>query len=107
MWPDLSKFPSFRHRLATQDDIDAGRAAFLVPGPRGPTDDPIGTPLDLETPQYAYHVDMASGTKVPGILIQAIEVRGTKLGAIIRLHDRKYTVATMDEFDLLGTKPPG
>jgi hypothetical protein len=107
VWPDLKEFPSFRHRLATQDDITAGHAAFLVPGPGGPRDAPIGTPLDVEVPQYAYHVDRASGSKAPGILMQAIEVHGTKIGAIMSIGDRKFSIATMDEFELLGTKPPG
>ena len=105
MWPQLSQFPSFRHRLATQDDIDAGHAAFLVPGPGGPTAPPIGIPLDIEVPQYAYLLT-EDGAKVPGVLIQAIEVGDMQVGAIMCLVDGKYAVATMNEFELLGTSSP-
>src|SRR5689334_24910382 len=96
MWPDLSRFPSFRHRLATRDDINAGRAAFLVPGLGSSTEAPIGVPLDIIVPQYAYHLDKESGTKHPGVLIQAVEVGGIKIGAIMLLTNQQYAVAPME-----------
>jgi hypothetical protein len=105
MWPDLSQFPSFRHRLATQDDINAGQAAFLVPGPGGPAAPPMGTPMKIDVPQYAYHLT-EGGIKVPGVLIQAVQVGVMEVGAIMYLADGKFAVATMNEFELLGTSLP-
>jgi hypothetical protein len=103
VWPDLKEFPSFRHRLATQQDIDDGHAAFLVPGPDGPR----GTPINVEVPQYAFQIDKEHHTKTPCVLIQAVEVDGFKMGACVSLPDRAHHVATIDEFELLGTRPPG
>jgi hypothetical protein len=102
VWAKLSEFPSFRNRLATQEDINAGRAAFLVPGQRGPA----GKPMDLEVPQYAYHVGKEKRIKIPGILIQAVEVNGVKIVAFASLPDRKFHIATIDEFQLLGVQSP-
>jgi len=62
--------------------------------------------MDVEVPQYAYHVSKEKGSKVPGVLIQAVEIKGMSVVAFTSLPDRKHHVATLDEFELLGNRPP-
>jgi hypothetical protein len=102
VWPDLSKFPSLRNHVATQDEVNAGRAVFILQGRNGP----IGKPIDMELPQYAYHIDKAKGTKTPGIIIQAEEAKGQKLIGFVALPDETHMVAMLEEFELLGIRRP-
>jgi hypothetical protein len=102
MWPELSEFPSFRNKRATQEDVNASRAVFILQGEKGP----VGTPIDIELPQYAYHIDKDKGTKTPGVLIQAEQAGDQQIAGFVVLPGRSHTAATLGEFELLGTRRP-
>jgi hypothetical protein len=102
VWPELTEFQSFRNKRATEEDVNAGRAVFVLQGHDGP----VGTPIDMELPQYAYHIDQDRGTKTPGILIQAEEMNGQQIAGFFSLSDRSHMAATLGEFQLLGTRRP-
>lgn len=60
-WPDLPKTCFVSGRSATSLDVDAGCAAFLI-NVKGQA---AGTPIKLDIPQYALHVDEATPAKKP------------------------------------------
>jgi len=98
-WPPLPKKEFLSGRAATKADVDSGRAAFvaMLDGK------PVGKPLKIKLPQYAFHLD--NGKKTPVILIQA-EQMGDKMYAGARLLDGGELVGFLDEFELLGVTPP-
>ena len=53
-WPALSSVAVISGRVATEDDVKAGHAVFVA---RDGDGNLIGTPLDIQLPQYAVHVD--------------------------------------------------
>jgi hypothetical protein len=66
-----------------------------------------GTPISIEVPQYAWHVDQASGKKTPVILIQAEEGSGIKAVGYRELSSPALGAALLSEMILLGSKKPG
>jgi len=98
-WPDLPKTCFVSGRPATSLDVDAGCAAFLING-KGQA---AGTPNKLEIPQYARHVDEATGKETPVILIQAEENGEIKAVGYKELGTDQLGAALLREVRLLGT----
>jgi len=62
----------------------------------------------MEVPQYAIHVDGRTGVRKAGVIIQveADEARHIVVVGFRTVPDNKELVATLPEFELLGTKRP-
>ena len=101
-WPELPATGFIRGRAATEADVEAGNAAFVLKV----EDEYIGKPLKIDIPQYAIHSDPESGTKTAGIVIQAEAGGDQKLVGLLVLRDESFLAGTMPEFKLLGTKKP-
>jgi hypothetical protein len=101
-WPDLPKACFVSGRPATQRDVKGGCAAFLIGGP----DMSTGTPLPIAIPQYAWHVDQATGKKTPVILMQAEEKSGIRAVGYKDIQTSTLGAALLSEMQLLGTKKP-
>src|SRR5512133_2753078 len=98
-WPPLPKKEFLSGRAATKVDVESGRAAFvaMLDGK------PVGKPLQIKIPQYAFHLD--GGKKTPVIIIQAEQMDDKKYAGA-RLLSGGELVGFLNEFVLLGTKPP-
>lgn len=103
VWPDLPKNCFVSARPATAVDVKKGCAAFMI----GQTGVSAGTPLRIEIPQYAWHVDQKSGAKTPVILLQAEESSGIKAVGYKELDSPSLGVALLSEMILLGSKKTG
>lgn len=101
-WPDLPKSCFVSGRSATSMDIDTGCAAFLI-NVKGQA---AGTPIKLDIPQYAMHVDEATGKETPVILIQAEENGEVKAVGYRELGTDQLGAALLREVRLLGTQKP-
>lgn len=66
----------------------------------------MGTPLDIQIPEYAYHVDSASGKKTPVILLQAEEHSGIKAVGYREVGTSILGAALLSEMQLLGRNKP-
>lgn len=102
IWPDLSAYKVVVGRAATEADINAGRAVFVLKS----SSTPIGRPLPIRLPQYAYHVDPVAKTETPCVLIQAEEGNGQKLGGCRVISDGSLLAGFIGEFKLRGQKRP-
>lgn len=98
-WPDLPKSGFITGRAATKADVAAGNAGFAL----ADGSVPIGSPLPLDIPQYAYLND--AGKQVPVVLIQAEEARGQKVAAGVTA-DGSTVVGFLGDFVLLGRRLP-
>ncbi|APG06559.1 hypothetical protein BJI69_14475 [Luteibacter rhizovicinus DSM 16549] len=103
VWPELPKDCFVHARPATSADMKKGCAAFAI----GNAGTSVGTPLDIKIPQYAWHVDKASGKKTPVILIQAEESSGIKAVGYRELDSPRLGAALLTEMILLGGDKPG
>ena len=103
LWPQLPKDCFVRARPATSADMKKGCAAFAI----GNAGTSVGTPLDIKIPQYAWHVDKASGKKTPVILIQAEESSGIKAVGYREVDSPGLGAALLTEMILLGGDKPG
>ena len=101
-WPDLPKSCFVSGRSATSMDVDTGCAAFLI-NVKGQA---AGTPIKLDSPQYAMHVDEATGKETPVILIQAEENGEVKAVGYRELGTDQLGAALLREVRLLGTQKP-
>lgn len=101
-WPDLPKSCFVSGRSATSMDVDTGCAAFLI-NVKGQA---AGTPIKLDIPQYAMHVDEATGKETPVILIQAEENGEVKAVGYRELGTDQLGAALLREVRLLGTRKP-
>lgn len=101
-WPDLPKTCFVSGRSATSLDVEAGCAAFLI-NVKGQA---AGTPIKLDIPQYALHVDEATGKETPVILIQAEENGEIKAVGYKELGTDQLGAALLREVRLLGTTKP-
>jgi hypothetical protein len=102
IWPDLPKNCFVSGRSATSVDVDAGCAAFLI-NVQGKA---AGTPIKVDIPQYAFHIDEASGKETPVIIIQAEENGEVKAVGYKELGTDQLGAALLREVRLLGTKKP-
>ncbi|MHA6574125.1 hypothetical protein [Pseudomonas yamanorum] len=101
-WPDLPDTCFVSGRSATSQDVDTGCAAFLI-NVKGK---PAGTPIKLDIPQYAMHIDEGTGKETPVILIQAEENGDVKAVGYKELGTGQLGAALLREVRLLGTKKP-
>nr|WP_186351182.1 hypothetical protein [Pseudomonas poae] len=102
VWPDLPQSCFVSGRSATSEDVDSGCAAFLI-NVKGKA---AGTPIELKIPQYAMHVDEASGKETPVIIIQAEENGEIKAVGYRELGTDQLGAALLREIRLLGTQKP-
>jgi len=103
-WPDLKMVAHIKGRIATEEDLKAGHAVFVL----NPQDEKINAkPLDIKIPQYALHINRKTGEEIPGIVIQAEEVdQGPKVIGFLPVGSRSFLAALLHEFKLLGTRKP-
>lgn len=101
-WPDLPDTCFVSGRSATNQDVDSGCAAFLI-NVKGKA---AGTPINLEIPQYAIHVEEGTGKETPVIIIQAEENGDIKAVGYKELGTEQLGAALLKEVRLLGTKKP-
>lgn len=101
-WPDLPKTCFVSGRSATSVDVDTGCAAFLI-NVKGKA---AGTPIKLDIPQYALHIDEATGKETPVIIIQAEENGEIKAVGYRELSTDQLGAALLREVRLLGTQKP-
>lgn len=102
IWPDLPTTCFVSGRPATSADVDTGCAAFLI-NVKGKA---AGTPIKVDVPQYALHVDEATGKETPVIIIQAEENGEIKAVGYKELGTDQLGAALLREVRLLGTKKP-
>jgi hypothetical protein len=66
----------------------------------------VGTPLNIQIPQYAFHVDVASGKNTPVIVLQAEEHAGIKAVGYREVQTSRIGAALLSEMQLLGMSKP-
>ena len=101
-WPALNQFSATPGRAATAKDVEKGSAVFVLTN----SGKPIGKPINIVLPQYAFHRDEETGKKTPCVVIQAEQANGQKLIGAYLLPEKALFAGLYDEFELLGTKPP-
>lgn len=99
-WPPLPAKGFVSGRPATDDDVKAGDAVFVLKAYGGY----FGKPMNIAIPQYAYFTKRGA-KPVPVIVIQAEIGKGIKLFGV-RDFDGKTDTARDYEIQLLGTTPP-
>jgi hypothetical protein len=99
-WPPLPTKGFVSGRPATDEDVTAGNAVFVLKA----YGTYFGKPMDITIPQYAY-LTKAGEKPVPVIVIQAEIGKGIKLFGVRGLDGDKSTARDF-ELKLLGTKPP-
>ena len=97
-WPALPTTGFVSGRAATKAEFESGTALFyLEAGGR-----PVGLPIAVDIPQYAFLKDDTSGELVPVILLQA-ESNGVSLIVGCReVNGGGIRVAALREIELLG-----
>ena len=101
-WPELSDVKFVSGRPATEDDINAGAAVFLLQS-EGVS---IGTPIEIEIPQYAIHTDGDSGENSNVIVIQAEESNDQKVIGALIVGSSEFMVGFFNEFKFIGNNKP-
>jgi hypothetical protein len=99
LWPPLPKDGFLVGRAATRADVEAQRAVFVAEN----NGVPLGKPLAIAIPQYAWHVD--GSTRTPVIIIQAESAGGQSIVGAKRANGQ-YLAALLNEFELLGQERP-
>jgi hypothetical protein len=98
MWPPLPAKGFVTGRKSVQEDVASGDAAFFLG---------TSTPLSIEIPQYAYHIDGKNAKRTPGIIIQAERTPdGKELAAMLPIGGGGHLVGLLSEFKLLGKVQP-
>ena len=97
-WPALPAKGFITGRTATKEDIASGDAAFLLADSKA---------MNIEIPQYAYHIEAGTGKRSAGIIIQAERTPdGKELVAMQPFGNAGKLVALLGEYKLLGKVPP-
>jgi hypothetical protein len=99
-WPPLPAKGFLSGRPATDDDVKAGDAVFVLKAFGAY----FGKPMNIVIPQYAYFTKLGQ-KPVPVIVIQAEVGKGIKLFGV-RDFDGKTATARDYEIQLLGSTPP-
>lgn len=99
-WPSLDGIKFISGRPAQEVDVDEGAAVFVLKA----DEEYIGTPINLEIPQYAMHYDEAGNAKKV-VVIQAEEARGQKVVGAVEVGSGQLLAALLQEFLLLGSDP--
>ena len=102
-WPVLTNYPCTAGRAATSNDVNEGRAVFVLQA----DGQSIGQPLEIGVPQYAFHIDERTKQRTPCVIIQAEEARGQRLVGCRTLPDGMIMAALFHEFEMLGERPGG
>ncbi|WP_367188663.1 hypothetical protein [Burkholderia sp. Ed8] len=101
-WPELPKTCFVSQRPASVEDVSKGCAAFLIGGPERS----VGMPLNIQIPQYAFHVDSTTGKKTAVIVLQAEERSGIKAVGFKEVQTSSIGAALLSEMQFLGTSKP-
>ena len=72
-WPPLSDYQATAGRLATEQDINACQAAFLLHSKGGAR---IGQPVTIELPVFAWFIDHDTQQRNRCVLLQAEHADG-------------------------------
>jgi len=99
-WPPLPAKGFVSGRPATDEDVTAGNAIFVLKAYGGY----FGKPMNIVIPQYAYFTKRGE-KPVPVVVVQAEIGKGIKLFGV-RAFDGKTATARDYELQLLGTTPP-
>lgn len=98
-WPDLNSCKFVTGRTATEQDLMEGKATFLLKS----GNETLSTPLEIEIPQYALHINKSNNEETPGIIIQAEKTcDGQELVGFIPAHSQAPVTTSLHEFRLLG-----
>ncbi len=98
MRPALPTNGFIKGRTATKEDLATGNTAFLLV---------TSEAMEIEIPQYAYHVDTQTGKSSAGIIFQAERTPdGKQLLAMQLIGEGGKLVALLAEFKLLGKVAP-
>jgi hypothetical protein len=101
VWPALPSSGFIVGRTATMGDVNAGNAAFAAIGKNG---ERLSTPVAMDIPQYALHIEGSRQT--PVIVIQAENTpAGTTIGYKL-ITGSGLGVCLLAEVRLLGTNRP-
>ena len=98
-WPALPGRGFISGHPASEKDVSDGNAIFVLKA----NDLPIGKPLQITIPQYAYLIE-EGGKRTRVILVQAEEANGIKLFGIRDLEGQE-AVAKETDVQLLGLTP--
>jgi hypothetical protein len=98
-WPPLPASGFISGRPATDQDVAAGNAVFVLKA----YGSFFGKPLDIVVPQYAYLTK--AGKRIPVFVVQAELGKGRKLFGVRAFNGEKW-VARDYEIQLLGLSPP-
>lgn len=101
-WPDLSNIKCVSQRSATEADINEGAAVFLLQS-EGIN---IGSPMNLDIPQYAIHTDGETGEQSNVVIIQAEEANNQQVIGALIVGSNEFVVGLINEFKLLGKVVP-
>jgi len=101
VWPDLPSSGFILGRVATIGDVKAGNAAFAAVGKNG---EKLSTPVAIEIPQYALHIE--GNKQSPVIVIQAEDTPAGKTIGYKPIVGRGLGVCQLADVRLLGTKKP-
>lgn len=101
-WPDLSTIKYVSQKSATKADINEGAAVFLLQS-EGVN---IGSPMNLDIPQYAIHIDGETGEKSNVVVIQAEEANGQQVIGALIVGSNEFMAGLVNEFNLLGKDVP-
>jgi hypothetical protein len=102
VWPDLSTIKYVSERSATEADVNEGAAVFLLQS-EGVN---IGSPMNLEIPQYAIHTDGETGEKSNVVVIQAEEANSQQVIGALIVGSNEFMAGLANEFKLLGKVIP-
>ncbi|KAA8705141.1 hypothetical protein [Pseudomonas proteolytica] len=101
-WPDLPETCFVSGRSATNEDVDSGCAAFLI-NVKGKA---AGTPIKMDIPQYAMHIEAGTLKETPVVIIQAEQNGKIKAVGYKEVGTEQLGAALLKELRLLGTKKP-
>lgn len=101
-WPDLPQTCFVSGRSATNEDVDSGCAAFLI-NVKG---NAAGTPIKMDIPQYAMHIEAGTLKETPVVIIQAEQNGKIKAVGYKEVGTEQLGAALLKELRLLGTKKP-
>ena len=101
-WPSWNDYKAVVGRVATKEDVNDGKAGFVLEA-QGKS---IGIPIDFPLPQYAMHIDAEKKTETPCIVIQAEQANDNKIIACYLLPSNELLVGLFYEFKLLGQDKP-
>jgi hypothetical protein len=98
-WPPLPTTGFVSGRSATKAEFESGAALFYLEfGGR-----PVGLPIAVDIPQYAFLKDDATGELVPVVLLQAESNGVRSIVGCREIEGGGIRVAALHELELLGS----